>query len=132
MGMIRFALMGAVVASSFNLFAQPADSTLYKIAFAKLGKDVVLTANPEESFTLATREEENPSNNLPVVKYLVIRTYDKKIVEEGAVTMGHLVWIGNYELEVSQPPGQVRLARDERSNIKVIDLRRHLKNLTPR
>lgn len=132
MSVFRYALAGAWVVCTLTLAAQPADSTFYSIAVAKLGGDLVLTPNAEGSFTLATLETENPSNNLPVTKYLVIRTHDKKIVEEGAVTMGRITWRSNYDLEISQSPGQVPLARDEGSNVKKLDLRRHVKNLAPR
>jgi hypothetical protein len=115
-----------------NAFAQTVDSTTYKIGLSRLGENFDFQYNQEGSFVLCTKEVENTENNLPVVKYLVIRMYDKKIVEEGSVTMSQVIWSGLYELEVSQKPGQIQLSRDDHSVQKKIDLRKHLKNLAPR
>ncbi len=131
--MLRFlAFLVLLFHAEKSAFAQATDSTMYKMAMAKLGANISLAANHEGSFILYTKEEENEANNLPVVRYLVIRSFDKKIIEEGAVTLGQVAWSGPYEIEISPRSGQVHLSRDTHASVKKIDLQRHLKNLIPK
>jgi hypothetical protein len=95
---------------------------------AQLGKDAIATKNKDGSFTLYKKEEVNPSNNLPVVKYLIVRMYDKKVVEAGSVTMGAVDWSGDFEVAITQAPGQPQLARDRNSTSRTIDVRKYIVN----
>ncbi|MFZ5999158.1 MAG: hypothetical protein ACOYW3_01510 [Bacteroidota bacterium] len=108
------------------------NNLLQKVVKERLGDSTAIEKNRDGSFHLATKHTENKSNHLPVTRFVVVRSYDWKVVEEGGVTMGQIVWSGEYELSISQAPGQVRLARDSTSTVRKIDLRQHLKGLAPR
>lgn len=109
--------------------AQPPQAnadTLTQTVEARLGKDAVASTNKDGSFTLFKKEAVNTTNNLPVIRYLIVRMYDKKIVEEGSVTMGAVDWSADYEVEISQAPGQPQLARDRNSTSRKIDVRKYI------
>jgi hypothetical protein len=92
----------------------------------KLGPGAEVSTNRDKSFSLYKKTVIDTSNNLPVVKYVVIRNDDQRLVEEGSVSMGAIDWSADYELEVSQAQGQAQLERKENSNRRKIDLRPYL------
>ena len=102
------------------------------VVMEHLGEGVEIVANRDGSFSLATKETTNPENNLPVLKYVVVRSYDWKVVEQGAVTMSKIEWASDYEIEISHAQGQVQLQRDTNTAVRRIDLRRHLKGIAPK
>jgi hypothetical protein len=106
---------------------QPVDD-LQQTVEARLGKDAVEIKNKDGSFSLYTKEHIDPANGIPVIKYLIVRMYDKKAVEEGSVTMGAVGWSGDYEVEISQAPGQPQLARDRNATSRKIDVRKYIVN----
>lgn len=105
----------------------PVDS-LQRTIDARLGTDAVATKNKSGSFVLYTKEEVNPVNNMPVMRYLIVRMYDKKVVEEGGVTMATIGWVSDFELEISPAAGQPQLAREGNSPTRRIDLRKYIVN----
>ncbi len=105
--------------------AQGADPATLLIE-QKLGKNPEVSTNRDKSFSLYRSTSVNPANNLPVVRYVVLRNDDRRIVEEGSVTMGSIDWSADYELEIAQAQGQAQLERKENSGKRKIDLRPYL------
>lgn len=93
-----------------------------------LGHGAVGSTNKSGSFTLYTLEEVDASNNIPVIKYAIVRTSDKRVVENGSVTMGVVKWSSEYEVEIAPAPGQPQLARGQNSTTRKIDLRKFIAN----
>lgn len=89
----------------------------------KLGEGAQSFSNRDGSFTLYRKEEKSPSNGMPVTKFIVLRNGDQRVVEEGSVTIGNVEWTADYEITISQSPGQVQLERKENSSMRKIDLR---------
>ncbi|HZY78066.1 MAG TPA: hypothetical protein VFE50_00990 [Cyclobacteriaceae bacterium] len=84
----------------------------------RLGKDAKKSSNNDNTFTLYQASKENASG-IPVLNYVIVRNADKKIVVEGAVTMGAIEWTATYELEESRSLGAGQAQGQKRK----IDLR---------
>jgi hypothetical protein len=116
-----------------NVWAQaPTDSALHKVIARKFGPGFTAHPNAENSFVLFIREDVSKENNLPLLQYAVLRTTDRKIVEEGAVTLSELRWSGNYEIEIHPMRGQVQLNRTENSVVRKIDIKKHIAAPVPK
>lgn len=90
---------------------------------SKLGKNADKSTNKDNTFTLYKAVKDNASG-VPVLNYIVVRNGDKKIVLEGAVTMGVIDWSADYELEEGRSLGS---GTGKVSNTRKIDLRPFLK-----
>ena len=99
---------------------------LGNLASEKVGKDATIERNNNQSFTLCWSNKENPSNNMPVLQFIIVRMSDHKVVEQGAVTMGSVKWINVYEVEVSHAPDQVVLERGTNTTIRTINVKKYL------
>jgi hypothetical protein len=126
--LIFISMLLAGCASSRTQTQQVPVDDLQQMVDDRIGKDAFSTENKDGSFALYKKEETNPSNSMPVIKYLIVRMYDKKVVEEGSVTMGTVEWSADYEVEISQAPGQPQLAREQNSTSRRIDVRKYIVN----
>lgn len=116
-----------------NAWAQaPIDSTSHKLIIQKFGRGFTAYPNGENSFVLFSREEVNPENNMPILRYAIIRSADHKIVEEGSATLSELHWVGNYEIEILPMRGQVQLNRAQNSVVRKIDIKKHIAPPSPK
>jgi hypothetical protein len=86
-------------------------------SFSAIAQSVKID-NKDKSFTLIRNDTTNASG-IPVLKYKVLRNADKKIVLEGAVTMGVIEWSANYELQEARSLGSGQAIQNQRK----IDLR---------
>jgi hypothetical protein len=125
-------LIGLAALLPTGLCAQKLDTVAVKSIARSMGGDPTITANTSGSFFLATTEKLNPDNQLPTTRYIIVRAFDSKIVEEGSVTMASLKWKSDVEVLVQPLPGQVGLPRGNQTTERIIDLRPHLKGLLPR
>ena len=126
------AVIGLVTLLPIAGLAQKADTLAIKKLASAMGGQPTVTANISGSFFLATAEKTNPDNQLPITRYIIVRAYDQKIVEEGTVTMASLKWKSDVEVIVEPMQGQVGLPRSAQTSQRIIDLRPHLKGLVPR
>jgi hypothetical protein len=103
----------AAVLISFSVFGQT------DVIESKLGKDVDKSTNRDSTFTLYKAVKDN-SSGVPVLHYIVLRNGDKKIILEGAKTMGVVEWSADYELEEGRSLGS---GQGKVDNKRKIDLR---------
>lgn len=94
---------------------------------SKIGADADVSKNNNETFVLYTKKTVDESSQMMQLKFLIVRLLDKRIVEEGSITMGQMEWRGNYQLQISPLEGQVGLPRQGQSELKTIDLNRYRK-----
>jgi len=99
---------------------------LETLASGQVGKDATIERNLNQSFALCWNNKVNPSNNMPVLQFIIVRMSDHKVVEQGAVTMGSIKWIADYEVEVSHAPDQVVLDRGNNTTIRTINVKKYL------
>jgi hypothetical protein len=99
---------------------------LETLTTGEVGKGSTIEANQNNSFTLCWNEAANPSNNMPVLKFIIVRMSDHKVVEQGSVTMGSIKWTDDYQVEVSHAPGQVELERGVNKTTRTIELSKYL------
>jgi len=99
---------------------------LDNLAAQKVGKDATIERNNNQSFSLCWNNKVNPSNSMPVLQFIIVRMSDHKVVEEGAVTMGSIKWISDYEVEISHAPDQVVLDRGTNTTTRTINVRKYL------
>jgi hypothetical protein len=100
-------------------------SWLVDIASQKVGSSPTIESNKTGTFFLCWQDKEE-AGNVPVVQYIIVRTSDRRVVEQGSVTMGEVRWTGDYQVEVSHKQGQVELERSANSTTRVIDLKKYL------
>ena len=105
--------------------AGPPTSDLEVLIERRLGKNVLTSTNKDGSFMLCQKETENGSNQVMSLRFLIIRLYDRRIVEEGSATMAGADWSGDFEVEIFQAPGQAQLDRGQNSTTRKIDLRKY-------
>jgi hypothetical protein len=98
---------------------------LTTLAKEKVGASPTIESNKTGTFFLCWEEKED-AGNMPAVHYAIVRTGDRRVVEQGSVTMGEVKWSGDYQVEISHKPGQVELARSANSTTRVIDLKKYL------
>ncbi len=99
---------------------------LTTLATEKIGEGSSIETNLTQSFALCSKNITNPSNNVPVLNFVIVRMSDHKVVEQGAVTMGEVKWKTDYQVEVSHTEGQVELERSANSTTRTIDLTKYL------
>jgi hypothetical protein len=102
------------------------DDWLGNLASEQVGKDATIERNNNQSFALCWSNKVNPSNNMPVLQFVIVRMSDHKVVEQGAVTMGSIKWISDYDVEVSHAPDQVVLDRGNNTTIRTINVKKYL------
>lgn len=96
------------------------------LASEQIGQGSTIEANQNKSFALCWKDATNPSNNMHVLKFIIVRMADHKVVEQGSVTMGAVKWMTDYKVEVSHAPGQVELERGVNSTTRTIDLTKYM------
>lgn len=79
--------------------------------------------NRDKSFTLI-KNDTTTASGIPLLKYKVIRTADKRMVVEGTATMGVVEWSADYELTESQSLGAGQSSQHRQP--RKIDLRPYL------
>jgi hypothetical protein len=79
-----------------------------KIAFERLGGDLVKEINSSGSFTLFFQKT-NPQKPTRIVKAVVIEISTGKIIAEENFVPGHIKWITETSLEVLSIPGMIRI-----------------------
>lgn len=99
---------------------------LTSMATEQVGQGSSIEANENKSFALCWKDATNPSNNMHVLKFIIVRMADHKVVEQGSVTMGAVKWMTDYKVEVSHAPGQVELDRGVNSTTRTIDLTKYM------
>lgn len=106
----------------------PATQTdwLTAVASQNTGPGSTIESNRNGSFSLCWNDSVNPANNVHVLKFVIVRMSDHKVVEQGSVTMGSIRWTGDYVVEVSHAPGQVQLDRAVNTTTRTIDLKKYL------
>jgi hypothetical protein len=102
------------------------DAWLPALATQHVGQGATIESNRNGSFSLCWNDSVNPSNNVHVLKFVIVRMSDHKVVEQGSVTMGSIGWKSDYEVEVSHKQGQVELDRGTNSTTRTIDLKKYL------
>lgn len=112
-------------ASSVTTSNTPTD-WLVDLASEKIGEDPSIEKNQSQSFALCWRNFTNPSNNMPIVNFVVVRMADHRVVEQGSVTMGSVNWKTDYQVEISTAPGQIELERGVNATTRTIDLTKYL------
>lgn len=98
---------------------------LVDLAKQKVGPSPAIESNKTGTFFLCWQDKESESG-VPSLQYIIVRTGDQRVVEQGSVTMGEVKWTGEYEVEISHKQGQVELARSANSNRRVINLKKYL------
>ena len=99
---------------------------LDNLASQKIGNDATIERNNNQSFALCWNNKVNPSNSMPVLQFIIVRMSDHKVVEEGAVTMGSIKWISDYDVEISHAPDQVVLDRGTNTTTRTINVKKYL------
>lgn len=130
MRLLSSLLLPAVILSSCATVTTTSSTAktdwLTELATQQIGQDATIEQNLNQSFALCWKDSTNPANNVPVLKFIIVRNSDHKVVEQGAVTMGAVKWTDDYEVEVSPAPGQVELERSPNSTTRKIDLKKYL------
>jgi hypothetical protein len=89
---------------------------LSKILSDHFGSDgITVQYNEMSDFVLAFSKKD--TNNIPgteVLKYIILRVKDNKIIREDAVPGGSIKWIDTYHVEVVEPPGMPEAGTDLR------------------
>jgi hypothetical protein len=129
LGFVAFAIFLLSCAGSRQSTAVTVGSThpqwLLDLAKQNVGLNPVIESNKTGSFFLCWQDRET-ENSVPSLQYVIVRTSDHRVVEQGSVTMGEVKWTGEYEVEISHKQGQVELARSANSTTRVIDLKKYL------
>ena len=62
--------------------------------------------NTAQDFILC--QEKASSTQAGILKYIIIRVSDKKILQEGYFRPGYIKWVHDYEIEIFNAPGVIR------------------------
>lgn len=93
------------------------DTTLNSLAKSKLGDEVVINKNSNETFALCFKQ----NNTINSITYLIVRLSDLQVVEQNTIPNASFKWIDTYQVEIKEIPGIVM--KDETdSNRKIIDV----------
>ena len=128
LGFVAFAIFLFSCAGSKSTAVSVASTNpawLVDLAKEKVGSSPAIESNKTGTFFLCWQDKEG-EGSVPSLQYVIVRTGDHSVVEQGSVTMGEVKWTGEYEVEISHKQGQVELARSANSTIRLIDLKKYL------
>lgn len=91
------------------------------VAVEKLGQDIESFPNATGQYILFVQK---PTNSPTALKFIVIDTRTREVIEAQSFMPGHVKWVTEDSLEVLNVPGMVKSTETLSSYIKVIHLRR--------
>jgi len=91
-------------------------SSVLSIISERLGS-ANLEYNETRDVVLAIEKQENAGG---ILRFLIIRASDQKILEEGSFRPGYIKWINRYELELLDLPGALPNDASENNYKRII------------